>query len=365
MPGQPTEGTSSAPEIPGELSTSQAAGLFEQMLGGAEDEPELSTDNIVETDDPDEGEDLPPAEEAEDGDAEGEGSDVEQPGDETQEPIQTVAELAEALELSQEELAANLKTTIKVNGEEIEVTLAELQAGYQKDRDYRQKTEALARERDGFHQTAREVAQAYQRESANLAGFLNEAQKILIGELDSQHLAELRHTDPAEWIAVREEYAQRLQRLELIRQAAAEQYTASEQRNQYLTQSKLAEILPREKEQLVSKLQESKLGDWNEAAQKRLATYLTSSGFNPQEVSQAYDHRLVILAEKARLYDESKKVTDKVVEKVLKAPKKVLKPKSTPNPANVQRGKLNQLKGRLKQTGHIKDAAALLEARLG
>lgn len=367
MPGQPTEeGTGLS--IPDEgLTTADAAKLFEGLLGGDDDEPELSTGKNVEGSDTDadegegESDDAGAELEEEDGDgeAEGEGSSEESPGE--QEPIRTVAELAEALELSQEELAANLKTTIKVNGEELEVTLAELQAGYQKDRDYRQKTEHLAREREAFQRTAQEVAQTYQRESAALAGYLNEVTRLVVGQLDGEEMQRLRAEDPAEWIARREEFQQRLQRLDLIRQAAAQQYDHVNEVNSAQQRQALAGRLQEEAAKLASKIP-----DWGAPTQKALAEYLGSEGFSPEEISQAYDHRLIVLAHKARLYDESKKVGDKVVAKVKQAPpKKVLPPKAPKNPANVQRGKLNQLKGRLKQTGNIKDAAALLEARMG
>lgn len=372
MSGQPTEGT--APEIGSEgLTTSEAAKLFEGLLGGDDDgvELELSGKRNVEAQDDDvvkagaEGADLDDDEDADagegDGEAEGEDSDQEQPDSDHQEPIRTVAELAEALELSQEELAANLKTTIKVNGEELEVTLAELQAGYQKDRDYRQKTEHLAREREAFQETAREVAATYQRESAALAGYLGEVSRIVIGELNGEEMARLRHEDPAEWIARREEYQARLQRLDLIRQAAAQQYEHVQQLGTREQQEALRKTVAEEGEKL-----KRAIPTWGESEQKVLGKYLIDSGFTADEVSQAYDHRLVVLAWKARQFDESKKVADKIVDKVQQAPKKkLLPPKPPKNPANVHRGKVNQLKGRLKQTGHIKDAAALLEARMG
>lgn len=360
MSGQPQGSSPESSQGGSEgITTSQAAEQLEKLLGGGElsDEEEVGEDENAE-DVEVKAEDSDEAEESEQSE---EGEEAEESPEDEQEPIQSVADLAEALGVSVEDLSATLKHKIKVDGEEVEVTLAELQAGYQKDRDYRQKTEKLAREREAFHETAREVAQTYQRESAALSGYLREITNLVVGELNSPELAQLRVEDPAEWIARREEINQRLQRLDLIRQAAAHQYDHV----QTLQSQEQAQALARGLQEEQRKLQE-KIPDWSDELKTNLAKYLVeSSGFSLEEVSQAYDHRLIVLAEKARKYDLAQQSQKKVVDKVVQAPKKKVLPVKAKNPVNVQRGKINQLAGRLKKTGDIKDAAAILEARMG
>ena len=75
-------------------------------------------------------------------------TEVEQQAETQQEETQEVAEQEEA---SQDENAIEEQETdlhhVIVNGEKIDVDLEELKAGYQKDADYRRKTEELAIEK--------------------------------------------------------------------------------------------------------------------------------------------------------------------------------------------------------------------------
>ena len=75
-------------------------------------------------------------------------TEVEQQSETQQEETQEVAEQEEASqdENAIEEQETNLHQVI-VNGEKIDVDLEELKAGYQKDADYRRKTEELAIEK--------------------------------------------------------------------------------------------------------------------------------------------------------------------------------------------------------------------------
>ena len=76
-------------------------------------------------------------------------TEVEQQAETQQEETQEVAEQEEA---SQDENAIEEQETdlhqVIVNGEKIDVDLEELKAGYQKDADYRRKTEELAIEKE-------------------------------------------------------------------------------------------------------------------------------------------------------------------------------------------------------------------------
>ena len=80
-------------------------------------------------------------------------------------------------------------------------------------------------------------------------------------------------------------------------------------------------------------------------------------GYNDQEIAQMLDHRMMVMARKAFLYDQisSQKPGDKQV----KTPPKVAKPGAAVDTPSSK--KVNDAKARLQQTGSRQDAAALFK----
>jgi hypothetical protein len=87
------------------------------------------------------------------------------------------------------------------------------------------------------------------------------------------------------------------------------QFQAQAQQADALRQQQLAEHVGRE----VVKLNESWPDFGDEARgptlRKELSTYLSNGGFSNEELGQAYDHRLVVLATKAMLYDRQQSLS--------------------------------------------------------
>lgn len=92
----------------------------------------------------------------------------------------TVEGLAEAIGISPQELSEHLRVTVKVNGKEQAVTLAEAVKGHQLEADYRTKTSELAETRRNF---ASQVEQAQQALNAK-ANQLNELMAAVFSQLD-------------------------------------------------------------------------------------------------------------------------------------------------------------------------------------
>jgi hypothetical protein len=86
-----------------------------------------------------------------------------------------------------------------------------------------------------------------------------------------------------------------------------------------------------------------------------LRTYLMAEGFSESEVSQVYDARVVVLAEKARRYDSMLARGE--------AKRPTLPRVPTKRPAATAESKLDELEKRLKRSGSLTDAYAVLNAR--
>lgn len=342
MAVNPEQGTSNMQE---------AASQIEGILGGEgveELQDAVETDEVEET--TDESEEETDEVEAED-EADETEAESEEEAEETDEEISTLEELAEATGRTAEELLEAMTTTVKVDGETSEVTLSELKAGYQKDRDYRQKTEALKREREEWEQQRANYQQSVEQQHQIAAYILNNQEQSLMQVMNSDEMAQLKQQNREEWLTKRYEFQDRLQQIQHTKQEAASQLDAFRQQQQYEQQQRLQETLAQEREAL-----NRELPNLNTEA---LTQYLTQTGFLPEEVGQVYDHRLVKLAEKARLYDEQASKAEATTKKVKKAPK-APRPSKGQSPAKVKRSELAKVRGRLKKSGHIRDAAQYL-----
>ena len=107
-----------------------------------------------------------------------------------------------------------------------------------------------------------------------------------------------------------------------------------------------------------------KLPEWGDPAkQKELAgelrSYASSVGFQDAEIESLIDHRSFIVLNKARLYDELQKSNPKA--KKLKNKPKVIRSGKGTSAKSETKAKRTAMRNRLKESGHVNDAAALLE----
>ncbi len=125
------------------------------------------------------------------------GEPAEEP-DEPYELPETLAALAEEIPgMDEKTLLSTLKTTIKVNGETTEVTLAELRDGHQMEKDYRVKTAQLSKEKQEFETVQTQVAGATQQWLNEVTGQLQAAEALFEGQVEAIDMDTLFEMDPA------------------------------------------------------------------------------------------------------------------------------------------------------------------------
>ena len=278
-----------------------------------------------------------------------------QPDDE-ETGIETLQQFAEALEVPLDDLKNQIQHTFNAAGEEITVTLAELEKGYQKDADYRRSTAKLAEDRKAAEFQISQRMQQFDQASQMLAQNLNIAEQVITSELEDPRLAELRQRDPAEWTARRDEIGQKLNVLRNARQQAAQQY------QQFMSQS-----IENMRQQQTEALQ-SAIPDYGEPHRKKAAETLASLGMIPEEVSSVMDHRLIVgaleladlraeVAELRELRDTAKNT----VKRVKKDVPKLTKPGKGANRKPIRRDNLAKLRERARKSGKVDDAAKVIE----
>lgn len=274
-------------------------------------------------------------------------------------PIETLAQLAEALDTPVEDLAATLSHSFKAAGEDVTVTLAELESGYQKDADYRRSTAKLATDRRDFDVIVGNRMQQFDSHNAGLSQMMNVAEQIVSAEMGTPRMQEMRQEDPAEWAARRDEIGQRLGLLRQARDQAAAAYSN-------FTVGTKTEVRDRE----LAALAES--GDWGENQRLTARKVMTDLGFTDMEVGQVVDSRMVrgalelnslrtevaaLRAQVAKAEDTAKRVKKDVPR--MQKPGKQVSQRSRTN--KVDKRRATALRGRLKKSGRVEDAAAIIE----
>ena len=275
-------------------------------------------------------------------------SQEETEGDESEESESEEEEVAE------EEQTAPQSFKVKVDGDEIEVTLDELQKGYSRTQDYTRKTQALAEQRKAAEAELEQVRQERQYYAQMLQAFEQQLQAAQEPQVDWDRLYQ---ENPTEWVRQRELYRDRQEKLAAAQAEKARLETMHQQEQQKMRQ----EALAKESQKLIEAIPEWK--DSKRAVEERgkLVEAARKLGFSDEELNNVVDHRAVVMLRKAALYDElmSKKSTIKP------APPKTKT--LTPGSATSQPGKKSEAKmaqERLAKSGHIKDAAAAFESFL-
>jgi hypothetical protein len=207
---------------------------------------------------------------------------------------------------------------VKVNGEEVEVPLSELQKGYSREQDYTKKTMALAEERTKLQgQFASELQQQIEL-FESLDPILSEAKNI-----DWQALAA---SDPATYVQLKEAVDQRRAVVEAARAKVAE----ASKGNPEADAAAKAEEAQRETEALIKALPELADPEKMKGFATEAVNYLRGSSFDDGEIAELTDHRALTIIDKARRYDAlEKSKTELPAKKVV--PKSKAKPLKSDN----------------------------------
>ena len=237
--------------------------------------------------------------------------------------------------------------TVKVNGQEFDVTLDELRNGYQRDADYRRKTEELSYEKKQLMSDSEKQRQDYSTKLNEANQMLSVAQQQLNSEINSADLEKLYEEDPTE--AARIEHRLR-KKQEKINSAMAK--TQAEQKKQF------DGFLRDQQTKLVSKMPE--FSDPTKASQLKssMKSTLNAYGFNDTEVAQVYDHRIVMLVNDAMKFRNLQKAKPNIAKKISK-PGKVFTSGVKQTKADVTLKARKEKLSRLKKSGSHKDAASI------
>ena len=240
--------------------------------------------------------------------------------------------------------------TVTIDGTDYEVTQDELIQGYQRNADYTRKTQELAAEKQQSSDFVERSKKDVETKLARLDQLNQAAQSQLQQEYAQIDFEKLYEEDPAE--AARLEHKMRKKN---------EQLQQVQKQTQELQTQEFSKYLEEQQKKLSVKVPEMNHPEKGSEFKKQMKNYLSSVGFNNQEIDSVYDHRYVLLVRDAMNYRNLQKAKPEIKKKVVNAPKVVrggVSKSKGQQQAEVRRSQLSKLR----KTGKVADAAKLFRS---
>ena len=267
----------------------------------------------------------------------------------------------EEAEESDEEEEEDPLYAVTVNGEEHEVTFDELLRGYSRQSDYTRKTQELSTERKQMEELQQQYTSEVSQIQSERQQYMENLQQILqnsAGEMEkftNVDWASLKESDPIEYVTKKEELREAQEKVQTFKN----QQELVRQKQSQDAELMRKTIMTEEHGKLVSALP-----DWGDPGkQKKIASdiksYGLTQGFTQEELGSLIDHRSVLVLIKASKYDAMQK--SDVKSKKLRNKPKVIRSGKGRSSSQAEKGKRTAQMKRLRGTGHIDDASALLE----
>lgn len=204
---------------------------------------------------------------------------------------------------------------VKVDNEEIEVTLDEALQGYQRQQAFTKRSMELAEQRKAAEQEAAEAKQARDYYAQQLEVLSQQISQTIPQEPDWVGLA--KEVTAEEYNAIRAEYDTRkanLEKVEQERQAVAQQQAAENEKA-------LKEHLAAQRAEMLNRIPQWKDEERRNDERVKVIQYAESVGFSQQEIEQATDARAIELLYKAMQWDNLQRRKPTAKKRTKQAPK--------------------------------------------
>ena len=272
--------------------------------------------------------------------------DADDTGDETDEE----AEVAEQDD-GDEEPASEIHT-VKVDGEEKQVTLDDLKRSYSGQAYIQKGMEEAAQSK----KQAEQVYQALQEERQKLATTFQQLQTEGAPQMPQKPSKELMNSDPIAYFEQMESYREGLEQYQQFQQqhqAMAQQQTEAQQRAQQAYLQEQARMLQQEIPEFSDPEKASKMKE------QLLRTGVETYGYSPEEMTQIMDARAVKVLADAMKYRQLQQSKGKAVEKTKNA-RPVVKPGAKKSDTDGKVTRRKKAAARMKKNGNVDDVASFL-----
>jgi hypothetical protein len=225
-----------------------------------------------------------------------------------------------------------------------------LKEGLLRQQDYTRKTQELAELRRQA-QASVEAGQALQQFQAATADEQRELTRVQ---------ADIERYKAIDWSSLdTDTYIKAKHQLDSLKERAGEIQQGLGQKAQQFTQwrqQQLQQMLQSGEQFLRTSIQ-----GWGDDAKTEVRSQVLANGYTEDELAQVIDPRFVKLAWKAAQFDKLQAGKQTALQTAQKAPP-VVKPGAS-NPTAARESKYKDMRGRLKKSGDLRDAAALFAMR--
>lgn len=284
-------------------------------------------------------------------------------GEESTEETQDAAPEEESEEERSEEIEEEPEESdpeiLIYQGEEYNID--DLVKGNLRQSDYTRKTQTLAEQRKEFSSNEKKMKSELAQIQAERQHYVQSLQNFIqsaapgVAEFEKINWSELKETDPFEYITKREEYRESKEKVQEAQQAQmiALQKQQEEQKQEY------TQLVKSEHRRLVDKIPEWGDPDSQKSIASKLRDYAINQEFTAEELDALIDHRSLVVLRKAMLYDELQSSNPK--RKKVKNKPRVVRAGTPQTKGERSKGNKNAAMKRLQETGHVDDAASILE----
>ena len=272
----------------------------------------------------------------------------QQPKENLENKIQETLDEEEASEDNAERQQTTDYHQIKVNGEVIEVDLEELKAGYQKDADYRRKTEEVALEKRELLTEKDRLAKQYSTKLDDLNSLVLTLNAEVNNDINAKELDRLWDEDPTEAAKIDRKIRRRRETL-----------SQAQKRLKDHQQVQFQEILKEEQKKVAMKFPDLQDPVKGNSLRTNMTNYLLRKGFNDKDVSSIYDSRMFEVIVDGMKYQDNKKLKPTLVNKKVKPSRVVRSGVKTTKAEENSQARLGKIKT-LRKSGNARDATDLL-----
>ena len=250
---------------------------------------------------------------------------------------------------------------VTINGEEHTIPLDELLKGYSRHSDYTRKTQELSEQRRNIEAHHNQWGAEIQQIQTERQQYVNALQNVVensMGALDQFATVDwesLKNENPLEYITKRDEFREtqeRVRQVQFQQQQTHQAYQQEAQRNH-------KRVLQEEHGKLVDVLPEWKEAESRQKLGSEIKAYAISQGYSPEEIKSLVDHRSLLVLNKAMKFDKAS--SPDVVQKKVKNKPRVIRAGSPRAKSDVGKQKRTTKMKRLRSSGHVDDAASILE----
>jgi hypothetical protein len=242
--------------------------------------------------------------------------------------------------------------TVKTEGganENLKVSLKELESGFMMQKDYQRKTAELARARESLTQEVQKMVEPERQQYVQNLQVLQQAIMTMTApELQNINWEQIASEDPAKYV----------------------QLSAKAQRVQQTLQHIHGQMQQAQQQAIAQAAQECQrmltdpvngIPNWGQEVAQTIIQTGNAYGYSAEELAQVVDYRHIKVLHELAEYRALKAAKPAVEKKVTVVPK-VLRP-GAPQSGDSQAKRVNELQQRLRTSGSVKDAAALLAAQ--